>query len=223
MSFSAELKRVTRGLCILPVTVVLLLGVISSSNAQEQEQWKLFTTPPENVSAVWSLQARHVASELGLDREASRNLTRTYLAAREEHLKKVEALPRGEPESMRKFMEIRDEAASALEKSLVTALGEEKGKKASAALGGFSLFFDNIVADILAAQNKALTAMFKYEGATIKAMKEARESGSWEGIREKLKAPVLELEKQATSIYSKEQLQEWQKKYGWFFERILSE
>ncbi len=202
--------------------IVTMVASPSRAQEQEQERWKLFVTPPENARTVWFIQARHIASELGLEQDGARELTRRYISARQEHLKKAEALPK-EPESMRKFMEIRDEAASALEKSLVEALGEEKGKKASASLGGFSFFFDHIVADILAAQTKALTAAFKYEGTAIKAMKEARESGSWEGMREKLKAPVVELEKQAASIYSEQQLKEWQEKYGWFFERILSE
>ncbi|MDP2898585.1 MAG: hypothetical protein Q8Q12_18765 [bacterium] len=222
MFSSSKLSAVARTVCALLAGASLVALVSVRSYAQEEERWKVFTTPPENVQVVWFLQARHVASELDLDREASRNLTRAYTAAREEHLKKLEALPK-EPDSMGKFMEIRDEAASALEKSLVEALGEEKGKKASALLGGFSLLFDHLVADILTAQTKALTALFKYEEVGIKAMKEARESGSWEGMREKLRPAVVELGKQASSIYSQQQLNEWKEKYGWFFDRILSE
>jgi hypothetical protein len=222
MFSSSKLSVVVRMSCALMTAALGLALVNSRCHAQEEQRWQLFTTPPENARAVWSVQARHVASELELEREAAWGLVRAYVSARQEHLDKVKDLPR-EPESMRKFMEIRDEAASALEKSLVEALGEEKGKKASAALGGFSFFFDHIVADILAAHNKSLTALFKYEEAGIKAMKEARESGSWEGMREKLRAPLVELGKQAASIYSEQQLNEWKEKYGWFFERILSE
>jgi hypothetical protein len=79
------------------------------------------------------------------------------------------------------------------------------------------------VADVLAAHNKALSAVFQYEQASIKAMKEARESGSWEGMREKLRPAVVELGKQATSVFSEQQLNQWKEKYGWFFERIVSE
>ncbi len=219
MSLSSKLLRTS---CIAIAMAMVVPVAILSSHAQEQANWQLFVSPPENARAVWSAQARHVASELELEREVGWRLVRTYISARQEHLKKIEALPR-EPESMRQYIEIRDASASALEESLMEALGEENGKRASALLGGFSFFFDHMVADILAAQDKALSAVFKYEEASLKAMKKAREAGSWEGLGEILRPAIIELAGKATSIYSGQQVSEWQEKYGWFFERFLSE
>ncbi len=223
MPLSLRPAAFVRFFSILAALAALLPLTAFLADAQEQQQrWQLFVTPPENARAVWYLQARHVASALELDREAARNLTRTYISARQEHLTKIEALPKTQ-ESGPQFWQLRNEAADALEKSLGEALGEEKGKKAAAALGGFSLFFDNIVADVLASQTKTLAALFKYEEGVGKVMKETRETGSWEGVREKLRPLVVELGKQATLIYSQDQMNEWGQKYGWFFERILSE
>lgn len=222
MFSSSKLHAVVRTVCLLLTAAFVLALASSRCHGQQEERWKLFTTPPENARDVWSAQARHVASVLELERQAAWGLVRAYVSARQEHLDKVNELPR-EPESMGKFIEITGASASALEKSLVESLGEEKGKKGSAMLGGFSFFFDHIVSDILAAQNKAMTAVFQYEQTSVKAMKEARESGSWEGMRENLRPAVMELGKQASSVYSEQQLNEWKEKYGWFFERILSE
>lgn len=222
MFSSSKLHAVVRAVCLLLTGVFVLALASSRCHGQQEDRWRLFTTPPENAREVWSAQARHVASELELERQAAWGLVRAYVTARQEHLDKVNELSR-EPESMGKLIEITGASASALEKSLVESLGEEKGKKASALLGGFGFFFDHLVADILAAQNKAMTALFKYEETSVKAMKDARESGSWEGIREKLSPAVMELGKQASSVYSEQQLNEWKEKYGWFFDRILSE
>lgn len=222
MFCSSKRFAVIRTVCALLAGASLVAIVSSRSYTQEEPRWQLFVTPPENARTVWSAQARHVATELGLEREAAWGVVRAYVSARQEHLDKVKDLPR-EQDSMQKFIEITGESASALEKALVEAVGEEKGKKASAALGGFSFFLDHIVADVLAAHNKALSAVFQYEQASIKAMKEARESGSWEGMREKLRPAVVELGKQATSVFSEQQLNQWKEKYGWFFERIVSE
>jgi len=223
MSSSFKLTAVLRASCIAIAAALVLSVVVPSAKAQEEEQrWKLLTTPPENVRPIWYLQTRHVASELELDREAAGQLMRTYFTARQEHREKVEALPKTQ-ESMRQLWQITGEARSSLEKSLVEALGEEKGKKASAALGGFSFFVDHMMADILAAQRKAIAAVLEYQKGVNKVIKEARESGAWEGMREKMRPITVELGKQATLIYSEQQLLEWQEKYGWFFERILSE
>jgi hypothetical protein len=222
MFLSSKLKALVRASCVVIAAAVVLAVVIPSARAQEEERWKVLTTPPENVRPIWYLQTRHVASELELDREAAGQLMRTYYSARQAHLEKVEALPKTQ-ESMRELWQITGEARSSLEKSLVEALGEEKGKKASVALGGFSFFVDHMMADILAAQRKAIAGVLEYQKGVNKVIEEARESGAWEGVREKMKPLVVELGKQATLIYSEQQLAEWQEKYGWFFERILSE
>jgi len=221
MCFSSKLTAVVRTSCIVIAAAVVLPVVISSSHAQEMEEWKLFVTPPENVRTVWFLRARHVASELELDREASRQLMRTYGSARQEHREKVEALPKT-GEGFREFWQIGEEARSALEKSLVEALGKEKGQKAAVALGGFSFFTDNMAADMLAAQNKALGAVFKYDENINKVVNEARESGTWEGVREKFEELIMDLAEKIGAIFSEKQMGEWEKKYGPIIERILS-
>ncbi len=221
MSHSSMRTAIVKVLGIVIVAAVGLGLASSPLYAQQEERWRLFRTPPENAREVWFVQARQVASELELERQDSGKLSRAYISARQEHLEKVKALPET-PESFRQSREIGKEARASLEKALVEALGEEKGKKAAAALGGFNFFFDNVIADILAAQKKAVASVMEYETVFHKVMTEAFESGSFEGVQEKLRPPTVELEKKATSIYSEQQLAEWQEKYGWFFERILS-
>jgi len=217
MSLSSTRTAVVKVLCIA-VAAGIAFGLASSRcYAQEQQRWQLMVTPPENARAVWSLQARHVASELELDREASRKLMQTYVSARQEHLDKVKALPQTR-ESFRQFWEITWEAKAALEKSLVEAIGEEKGKKAAEAIGGFSFLSDHMTADVLAAQRKALAAVLDYQTAVNKILKEAREAGSFEGTREKFTALFTELGEKASAIYSEQQLDEWRQKYGWLLE-----
>lgn len=209
-------------LLIVMVVAAVAFVLAAPSHAQEDERWQLFRKPPENARAVWYMQARTVSSELELDRDASRQLMRTYGSARQAHLEKIEALPQTQ-EAFQQVMEIGREARSSLEKSLVEALGEEKGKKAAALLGAFNFFFDHIVADTLAAQNKSVSSILKYQAAFGKIMREAFEAGSFDGVQEKLRLPTVELGKQATLIWSEQQLAEWEEKYGWFFDRILSE
>ena len=213
---------------LVRIMIVVIAGAIgfslasSASYGQQDERWQLFRRPPENARSVWYMQARVVASDLELDREASRQLMRTYGSARQAHLEKIEALPETQ-EAFQQVMEIGREARSSLEKSLIEALGEEKGKKAAALLGAFNFFFDHMVADTLAAENKSVAAILKYQAVFGKIMREAFEAGSFDGVQEKLRPPTVELGKQATQIWSEQQLTEWQEKYGWFFDRILSE
>ena len=210
--------------CSIVVVAVTTGFALAStpSYAQEQEELcQLFVTPPENVRAVWFLQARHVASELQLERQDRGKLMRTYISARQEHLDKIKALPQT-AESFREFHEITGEAESSLEKSLVEAIGKEKGGKAAAALWGSGFFYDHIVADIVAVQDKAVGSVLKYRQSFNRVMKEAREAGSYEGLDEKLEGPHEELMRKVIALYSEEQLTEWEKKYGWFFERIPS-
>jgi len=209
--------------CSIVVTAVTIGFAFAStpSYAQQEQRWQLFVTPPENVRAAWSFQAKHVASEIELERRDRGRLMRAYLSARQEHLDKIKALPQTR-ESFQQSREITREARSSLEKSLVEALGEEKGKKASAALGGFNFFFDHIMADILAAQNKAIASVLEYQEAFTKALKEAYEAGTYDGVQEKLENPTRELLTKASAMYSEQQLAEWEEKYGWLFEMILS-
>jgi len=220
MSFPSRLSAIVKASYIV-IAAAVVLPLTSSSHAQEMEEWKLFVTPPENVRTVWFLKVRHVASELELDREDARELGRIYFSAKREHSEKVEALPKTS-EGFRQFWQIGEQARSALEKSLVEALGNEKGQKAAVALGGFNFFTDNVAADILAAQNEALGAVFKYEENISKVVKEARESGSWEGVREKFEELVMDLAKKIGAIFSEDRMGEWEEKYRPIVERILS-
>lgn len=75
-----------------PFSAAVALTLASSySYADEHERAQPLFTPPENARTVWFLRARHVASEFGLDRDAARKLTQTYISARQEHLDKVKA------------------------------------------------------------------------------------------------------------------------------------
>jgi hypothetical protein len=222
MSSSSSRARIGKVLCVVIVAAIGFGLASAKSFAQQEERWKLFVTPPENARRVWYLQARHVATELGLEREDSMRLARAYASARQEHLEKVQALPQT-PESGRQFWELRGEASSALEKTLVEAFGEEKGKKAAVALGAFNFLADNMAADILAAQEKALASVFDYQASVNKVVKEASDAGSWEGIREKFTALTGELFKKISAIFSEKQLGEWQEKYRPVFEPMLSE
>jgi hypothetical protein len=197
------------------VTFALALGT-RPGYAQQQERQGLFMTPPEDARTVWFLQARHVASELELDREGRSSLARAYISAREEHLKKVKELP-ATRESARQFWQIRGEARAALEKALVEAIGEEKGKKAAAALGAFNFLSDHMASDILAAQTKALASVFKYQEGVNKVIEDAQEAGSWEGVREKFAALGKEFASTLSAIFSEQQMAAWKEKYARVF------
>lgn len=216
MSPSSPRKRLMKAALLLIAAATALAVGSSRASAQEQQRWQLFVTPPDDARTVWSLQARHVASELQLDRDARRKLTEIYISARNQHLEKVKALPKTQ-ESIRQFWQLREEASSSLEKSLLEALGEEKGKKAAAALGTFNFLSDNMAADILATQRKALTSLFKYQESVNKVIKEAREAGSFEGVREKFAPLARELAGSLSAIFSQEQMNAWKEKYRWIF------
>ncbi|MDP2898229.1 MAG: hypothetical protein Q8Q12_16965 [bacterium] len=157
-------------------------------------------------------------------RDAARKLTQTYISARQEHLDKVKAkaLPKTF-ESITQPAQMKEEAAAALEKSLVGALGEENGKKAATALGGgpsaFDFLRDHAAADILAAGQKALAPYFKLEETVNKVENEARAAGSFdEGMGEKLDTVRKEVFSTLSGIFSQEQMNAWKGKYPRFFE-----
>jgi hypothetical protein len=198
----------------------VVLALTGISHAQEQDQRQLLMTPPENAGRVWIYQGLHVAWELDL-KEDMLQLVSIYLSAREQHRDKVKDLPRT-LEGFQQRQEITREARASLEKMLVAALGEEKGKKAAVALGGFSFLTDNMAADIMAAQHKAMAGLFAYQENVSKAMSEARESGSWEGMRDKFGAFLMEFAKKLAEVYSQNQMSEWQAKYAPVFERLFT-
>ena len=182
---------------------------------------------PEEASAVWTLQATHVAGSLDLSKEQTTTLVDAYKAAREsnqtdvrEKMEAAMADDAGEGDRQARFQamrEAREEVAKAeiakLEKAL-SSLGEEKTKEAVAQLGTFSGEWDRMVQVIAGLnlgdkQDEALDLTSTYNADYTAARNEAMASGDREAMRGVRQEYKTKLDDGLKAILSEEQMVSW--------------
>jgi hypothetical protein len=175
---------------------------------------------PKDQEAVWSLQSKSVAHDLGLTGEAADKLAATYKAARERAMKAFEAVPSGEGGDFRSRMEafrkVRDSEREALAKDLAGILDAEKAKKAGEEMGLFSGFWDVMtksLADIVANEDTRIKAVLAVNASLVKMDKEFsanREGGGGsEGRRERFQKSRDELNTELGKILSEDEMKKW--------------
>jgi hypothetical protein len=221
MRFIGSLTPCARIISILCAAAIGFLLAFPAMCAEERPE-RPAPIPPEQLEKVWAAEAKCAAAVAEVPKEKAEAVVKTYVAARKDYASKAAALPRTR-ESFEQRRELGEKANAGLKEALVEAVGAEKAEKIMAALapfgmGGFRL--DRMVNDLLGFKladdkmKKAMGAVMEYNGALGKAMAEARESGSFEGVREKMQSLSEGLNKKMSGVLSEEQMATWKERYG---------
>ena len=200
--------------------VVLLMVSIEPVFAQGAGRGG-FQMDPKDREAVWSLEAKTVATELGLDAEKSEKLHAAYKVSRERLQKAIEAIPTGESDVFRARFESRRKARLAenetFAKDLAAFLDEAQSKKAVEQLTVFIGRGDMTVkslSDIVTNPETLLKAMKVLNAHLIKLDKEiAGSMAGGEGVaeerREQRRKMVEELNTEMAKVLSEEEMTKW--------------
>jgi hypothetical protein len=177
---------------------------------------------PEELQKVWEAEAKCVAGALKLSDDDASKVLKSYVSARKNYSEKVASLPRTR-ESFEQRRELGEKAAADLKKALVGAVGGDKAEKIIGILGPFSMTsfrLDRMVGGLLAFKlpkeklMKAMSAVLEYNRDSGKVFNEAREAGSFEGMREKVQALSEALNKELAKILTEEQMTTWNETQG---------
>jgi hypothetical protein len=181
---------------------------------------------PEEASAVWTLQATHVAGSLDLSKEQTTTMVDAYKVARESYQtavrEKMEAAmaDAGEGDRRARFQAMREaqeEVAKAeiakLEKAL-SGFGEEKTKTAVAQLGTFSVEWDRMVQVVAGLnlgdkQDEALDLVGTYNVDYTAARNEVMAGGDFQAMRGVRQEYKTQLDDGLKAILSEEQMASW--------------
>jgi hypothetical protein len=214
----------TLGVRIASIGCALAIGLLLAFpvNSAEERPGRPAPIPPEQLEKVWAAEAKCAAATAEVPKEKAEGVVKAYVKARKDYAEKIAALPRTR-ESFQQRRELAEKAQGELKEALVKAAGAEKAEKmvgmlAQTGMGrsrvdrmvngllGFKLAEDKL--------KKAMVVVMEYNGALGKAMAEARESGSFEGVREKMQALTDGLNKKMAGILTEEQLATWKETYG---------
>jgi len=208
--------RLATFLCLAAVGVFLALPVICA----EERPARPPAMSAEELQKVWEAEAKCVSAALKLSDDEASKVLKCYVSARKDYQEKVAALPRTQ-ESFQQRRELGEKAGADLKKALVEAVGAEKAEKVIGLLGPFTMTsfrLDRMVADLLAfglpkdKLEKAMAAVLEYNRDSGKVMAEAREAGSFEGVREKVQALMEGLNKELAKVLSEEQMASWKER-----------
>ena len=214
-------RNMLKGLVVvLCLAAVGVLAISSGAFAQERPA-RPQPIDPEKLNTIWRLEARCVAGALEMNREDAGKVVKAYVSARQDYSKKVSELPRTR-EAFQQRRELAEKASAGLKEALTKAVGAEKTGKImgllSPAMSGFRL--DRMVGDLIDFKlpreklRKAVSAVLEYNRDLSKALAEARESGSFEGAREKMTKLNEALNKTLSGLLSEEQMGTWKERYA---------
>jgi len=217
------MKPSTRRILIPAIVAALCFAAFAHAQTRGQRR------PPmsqEEATAVWTLQANHVAGTLDLSKEQTAKLVDAYKTARESYQtayrerREAAMADAGQGDRRarsRAMREAQQEVAKAeiakLEKAL-SGIGEEKVKKAVAQLGTFSGEWDRMVQVIAGfklgdKQAKALELVTTYVVDSTAARNKAVASGDFESMRGIGREQRTKLDDGLKAILSEEQMASW--------------
>jgi hypothetical protein len=167
--------------------------------------------------AAWVLQAKGVASSLGLEGENATKLADAYTASRKSLLEAIEKLPdtgggQGRFEAYRK---VADEERGKLKTALAGFLTAEQADKAVASLGTYSRQWDRMVHTLAGFNleeeklNKALDLVAGYVAESDAAMRGVTAQGDWQALRTKAQELKSGLDTALGDVLAEDQLASW--------------
>jgi len=216
-------RKVLAGLVgVLCLAAVGLLVTLPSASSEEGARPRPAPIDPEKLKQIWRIEANCASIALKITGDDYAKVRKAYVTAREEYAKKVRDLPRTR-ESFQQMRELAEKARADLKKALTEAVGAEKTEKIMGILMPFSMSsfrLDRMVGDLIDFKlprekaRKAILAVLESNRDLAKAFNAARESGSFEGIREKMQALTESLNKELAEILSEEQMATWKEKHA---------
>ncbi len=169
-------------------------------------------------AAAWEVQAKGVATSLGLNEDQSAKLKDAYTASRQKLQGEVEKLAssseggRGRFEAYRTAM---GDERKALKTTLSGFLTPEQTDKAIASLGSYSRIWDRMVNTLTgmnleeAKLNEALNLVAGYVAESSVAMQDAAQQSDWQAIRTKMQDLKTGLDTSLAKVLTEEQLATW--------------
>ena len=216
-------RTVLAGLVVvICLAAVGLLVILPSASTEEGARPSPAPVDPEKARRIWTVEARCVAAALEIKREDARKVAEAYVSAKQTYTEKSRELPRTR-ESMQQRRELAENAGEGLKKALTEAVGAETTEKFMGLLSPFSMSsfrLDRMVGDLIDFKlpreklRKAVLTVVESNRDLAKAFNEARESGSFEGIREKMQSLSESLNKELSEILSEEQMATWKEKHA---------
>jgi len=167
--------------------------------------------------AAWALQAKGVASSLGLEGDTVTKLTDAYAASRKSFQEALEALAgtgagQGRFEAYRKAA---DEERDKFKTALAGFLSAEQTDKAIASLGSFSRQWDRMVNTLAGFKledeklNKALELVAGYVSESETAMRGVMAQGDFQSVRTKMQELKTGLDASLGDVLAEDQLASW--------------
>ncbi len=199
-------------LCVVAMGLLLAPRAFSEEGRPQREP-----IPPEKLKEIREAQAKCVAAIAEVKGEDVDKVVKAFTAARQEYQDKAAALPRGQ-EGMQQRRELSEKSLAGLKEALTKAVGAEKTEKIIGIFNPFgmsSFFLDRMVGDLIAFQlpkekfEKAMVCVLNYSKDLGKAMEEARQSGSFEAVREKREKLNEALNTEMAKLLSEEQMAKW--------------
>lgn len=169
---------------------------------------------PEKLHAVWALQAKSVAQDLGLKPDTAAKLNDAYKAARESQNAALrEMIKPGERPDTAAIAELNKAEKARLETALKGFLTPDQTTKAVAVLGTFARRVDPLVAELqsLGLDEKTMNAAVKLvlnHGAESQAVMQGA-AGDRESMRAKSMELRQKLDTEMAKVLSADQMAKW--------------
>lgn len=202
-------------------TLGLLVSAYGEEGAPAQGRTRPAPMDPERLKEIWTVEAKCAAGAAGIKGEAVEKAVKAYVAAQQAYAAKVQELPRTR-EAFQQRGELATKANADLKEAATKAF-PDLGEKLAGLLppiGGMGSRLDRMVGDLIAFKlpeeklAKAVSAVMENNRAQLKLFAEARESGSFEGVRDKMQPLADALNKKLAEILSEEQMTQWKERYA---------
>ncbi len=176
---------------------------------------------PEKLKEIWSIETKCAAAAAEIKGEDVEKVVKAFVAAQQAYSEKVQELPRSR-EGFQQRQEIATKANADLKEAFTKAVGDKAEKVAGllAPVGTMGLRVDRMVGTLIDFKlpkeklGKAVMALMENSRDQAKLFTEARESGSFDGVREKMQALTESLNKKLSAILTEEQMTQWNESYG---------
>jgi hypothetical protein len=208
-------------IAVVSLSAVSLLLVLPGAYAQQRPA-RPPALEPEQLKEIRAVEAKCAAGAAEIKGEDVDKVVKAYSAAQQAFAEKTADLPRTR-ESFEQRRDLGEKATAELKETLTKAVGAEKAGKVMELLPAFGMMgsrLDRMVGDLIAFKlpkeklDKAVTAVLEYNKEQSKLFAQARESGSFESVRDKMQPLSDALNKKLSEVLSEEQMTQWKEKYA---------
>ncbi|MDP2897683.1 MAG: hypothetical protein Q8Q12_14185 [bacterium] len=207
-------------LCVATVGIVMP-AAFAEEGAPPEGRVRPAPIDPEKAKEIWTVEAKCAAGAAEIKGEDVEKVVKAYIAAQQAYAEKVKDLPRTR-ESFEQRQEIATKANADLKEALTKAFPDKAEKVIGllGPLGAMGSRLDRMVGDLIAFKlppeklAKAVGAVMENSREQSKLFAQARESGSFESVRDKVQPLTDALNKTLSEILSEEQMTQWKERYA---------